>query len=393
MIPYGRQDIGEDEIAAVAAVLRSDWLTQGPTIARFEQAMAEYCGAKYAVAVCNGTAALHLACLALGLDTRDMLWTSPNTFAASANCARYCGASVDFVDIDPRTYNMDVRSLAQKLEHAAAAGSLPRVIVPVHFAGQPCDMAEVGTLAARYGVKVIEDASHAVGAEYRRERIGNCRHSDMAVFSFHPVKLMTTAEGGMILTNDETLFRKLERLRTHGITRDPEQMVSLSEGGWYYQQIDLGYNYRITDLQAALGLVQLGRLDGFLARRRALAVRYDRLLADLPLRRPWQHPDGRSSYHLYPVYFDAERVGVTRRHIYDRLREAGIGVQVHYIPVYLQPYYRRLGFREEQFPEAERYYRGALSLPIYSSLSDVQQDEVVEALRGVLAGARDAKEL
>jgi UDP-4-amino-4,6-dideoxy-N-acetyl-beta-L-altrosamine transaminase len=378
MIPYGRQDIGEDDIAAVTAVLRSDWLTQGPTIERFERAMADYCGAKYAVAVSNGTAALHLACLALDLKPGDTLWTSPNTFVASANCARYCGADVDFIDIDARTYNMDAAALEAKLKRASDEKKLPAAIVPVHFSGQPCAMAEIGALTKRYGVKVIEDASHAVGADYRNTKIGACEHSDMAVFSFHAVKIMTTGEGGMIMTNDDELYRRLALLRSHGITRDTAQMTAEPGGGWYYQQIELGFNYRLTDIQAALGLAQLGRIETFLARRRELAQRYDELLTGLPLTTPWQHPDGRSSYHLYVVKLDP------RREVYDELRRAGIGVQVHYIPVHLQPYYRRLGFELGQFPEAERYYRAALSLPIHNRLTDADQDTVIDALRKAL---------
>jgi UDP-4-amino-4,6-dideoxy-N-acetyl-beta-L-altrosamine transaminase len=385
MIPYGCQDIGDEEIAAVVAVLRSDWLTQGPTIERFERAIADYCGVKHAVAVCNGTAALHLSCLAIGLGTGDTLWTSPNTFVASANCARYCGADVDFVDIDARTYNMDVAALEQKLERASKAGKLPAVIVPVHFGGQPCQMAEIRALANCYSVRVIEDASHAVGAEYRGVKIGSCNHSDMAVFSFHPVKIMTTGEGGLIVTNDDELYRKLSLLRTHGITRDPQQMTSKPEGGWVYEQIELGYNYRITDIQAAIGIAQFNRLDYFLSRRRELVARYDHALTDLPLTRPWHDPDGRSSHHLYPIRLNLDQIGKTRQEIYDNMRRAGIGVQVHYIPVHLQPYYRKLGFHPGQFREAERYYKETLTLPLHSRLSDVDQNRVVEALRMAIA--------
>jgi UDP-4-amino-4,6-dideoxy-N-acetyl-beta-L-altrosamine transaminase len=384
MIPYGRQDIGDAEVAAVTEVLRSDWLTQGPAIEELERAMAAYCGARYAVAVCNGTAALHVACMAIALKPGDILWTSPNSFVASANCARYCGADVDFVDIDPRTYNMDPAALAKKLEQADRVGKLPKAIIPVHFSGQPCDMAAIGALAKRYGVKVIEDASHAVGADYRGVKIGAGAHSDMTVFSFHPVKIITTAEGGMVMTNDEELYRRLAMLRTHGITRDPDLMTEESEGGWYYEQIELGYNYRITDVQAALGLVQLGRIEPFLARRRELALRYDAALADLPLTLPWQHPDGRSAYHLYVIKLDLAAIGKTRRQVYDGLRAAGIGVQVHYIPIHVQPYYRKLGFAPGQFPQAEAYYAAALSLPIFTRLTDANQDNVIDALRRIL---------
>ncbi len=383
MIPYGRQDIGDAEVAAVTDALRSDWLTQGPAIERLERAVADYCGARYAVAVSNGTAALHIACLALEMRPGDILWTSPNSFVASANCARYCGADVDFVDIDPRTYNMDPAALAAKLALADKVGKLPKVIVPVHFSGQPCDMAAISALAARYGVKVIEDASHAIGAEYRGVKIGAGVHSDMTVFSFHPVKIMTTAEGGMVTTNDPELYRRLAMLRTHGITRDPAYMASEPEGGWYYEQTELGYNYRITDIQAALGLVQLSRIEPFLARRRQIAQRYDVALAGLPLTLPWQHPDNLSAYHLYVIKLDPA-AGKTRRQAYDELRAAGIGVQVHYIPIHLQPYYRKLGFSRGQFPEAEAYYQSALSLPVFSLLTDADQDKVIDALRRVM---------
>lgn len=386
MIPYGRQDIDEADIAEVVQVLRSDWLTQGPTIERFERAVAEYCGAAHAVAVCNATAALHLACRALGLGPADILWTSPNTFVASANCALYCGASVDFVDIDPHSYNMSVSALAEKLRVAERAGKLPRIVVPVHFGGQACAMAEVAELAARYGFRIIEDASHAVGGEYRGERIGNCRYSDVAVFSFHPVKIMTTAEGGMLLTNDRGLYDKLRRLRTHGITREAREMANgRAEGGWYYEQIDLGYNYRMTDIQAALGITQLRRLDRFLTRRRELAARYDLLLADLPLTRPWQHPDSRSSFHLYPIRLDLVRIGKTRGQIFDELRAGGIGVHVHYIPVHRQPFYRYRGFNAGDFPVAESYYEQALSLPLHYRLTNSDQDRVVGCLRRAIS--------
>ena len=376
MIPYGRQDIDAADIAAVVEVLQSDWLTTGPAVERFEQAAASRFGAAHAVAVCNGTVALHLACRALGLGPGDALWTSPNTFVASANCALYCGASVDFVDIDPQTYNMSASALEKKL---LTTKKIPRIVVPVHFAGQPCDMRAIGALAKKYGFAVIEDASHAVGASTLGEPAGNCRHSDITVFSFHPVKIVTTAEGGMTLTRRADLAEKLRTLRAHGIVRDPARMGAKNEGGWYYEQVDLGYNYRITDLQAALGESQLRRLDALLARRRELAARYDRLLADLPLTRPWQHPDGLSAWHLYVVQVEH------RRQVYDALRAAGIGVNVHYIPVHLQPYYRKLGFKRGDFPHAEAYYARALTLPLFPRMSDLDQDHVVEAVRKAVA--------
>jgi UDP-4-amino-4,6-dideoxy-N-acetyl-beta-L-altrosamine transaminase len=380
IIPYGRQDIDAADIAAVVEVLHSDWLTQGPAIARFEQAMAARCEACHAISVCNATAALHLACRALGLGPGGRLWTSPNTFVASANCALYCGATVDFVDIDPATFNMSVAALAAKLEGAELSGTLPNIVIPVHFAGQPCDMAAIGELARRYNFAVVEDASHAVGAEYLGEPTGSCRHSDITVFSFHPVKIMTTGEGGMLLTNRDDLAEKLALLRSHGITRDTASMRGASHGAWYYEQIDLGYNYRITDIQAALGTSQLKRLDGFLLRRRELATRYDAMLAALPVTAQARSANCRSSWHLYPV-----RVGPGRRAVFDALRGAGIGVNVHYIPVHTQPHYCALGFKAGDFPEAERYYAEAISLPMYAGLSDVQQDRVVAVLRQALS--------
>jgi UDP-4-amino-4,6-dideoxy-N-acetyl-beta-L-altrosamine transaminase len=384
MIPYGRQFIDDDDIAAVVAALKSDFITQGPAIARFEEAMAQFCGAKHAIAVSNATAALHIGALALGLSPGDRLWTSPNTFVASANCALYCGARVDFVDIDPRTYNLSVTALAEKLEAAAVHGTLPKVLVPVHFSGQPCEMDEIAVLAKRYDVRVMEDASHAVGAEYKGARIGGRAHADLTVFSFHPVKILTTGEGGMLLTNDSDLHEKLIRLRNHGITRDPRFMQGTPDGPWYYQQVDLGFNDRMTDLQAALGASQAEKLPSFLVRRRELAARYDRLLADLPLILPWQHPDTLSAWHLYVVRPDVARTSITRSQLYAGLRERGIAPQVHYIPVHTQPYYRNLGFAAGDFPVAEDYYAGALSLPMFFSLTDPEQDTVVGALRDIL---------
>jgi UDP-4-amino-4,6-dideoxy-N-acetyl-beta-L-altrosamine transaminase len=380
-IPYGRQDIDAADIQAVVATLTSDWLTQGPAVERFEQAVAAYCGAKYAVAVNSATSALHIACLAAGLGPGDSLWTSPNTFVASANCGRYCGAAVDFVDIDPATYNMSVERLAAKL----AGGKPPKVLIPVHFTGQSCEMAAIADLAKTHGITVVEDASHAVGGRYRGEKIGACRHADMTVFSFHPVKIITTGEGGMVLTNREDLYRRLVLLRSHGITRDEKLMEGETDGPWYYQQIDLGYNYRITDIQAALGTSQLARLDAFVARRQALARRYDAALAGLPLTVPWQHPDTYSAYHLYVIRLDLARLAKTQREVFETLRKSGIGVNLHYIPVHTQPYYRRLGFAPGDFPVAEAYYREAVSIPMYAALSDDDQDIVIARLREALA--------
>lgn len=383
MIPYGRQDISEEDIQSVVEVLRSDWLTQGPAVERFEQEVAHYCGAKYAVAVSSATAALHIACLAAGLKPGDALWTSPNTFVASANCGLYCGAQPDFVDIDPRTYNLSVDALEEKL--ARAESRLPKVVIPVHFAGQSCDMEAIAGLGKRYGFSVIEDASHAIGGRYRDTRVGSCAFSDMTVFSFHPVKIITTGEGGMVLTNRQDLYEKLVRLRSHGITRDPRFMEGESDGPWYYQQIELGFNYRITDIQAGLGSSQMKRLDEFVARRHELAERYDALLRELPLTLPWRQPDAHSSFHLYVVRLRLDAIGKTHRQVFEELRQKEIGVNLHYIPVHTQPYYRRLGFKPGDFPLAEQYYREAISLPLYAGLSDSEQDRVVQALKEVLS--------
>jgi UDP-4-amino-4,6-dideoxy-N-acetyl-beta-L-altrosamine transaminase len=385
MIPYGRQDIREEDVDAVVEVLRSDFLTQGPAVPRFEEAVARYCGGVHAVAMNSATSALHIACLALGLGPGDRLWTSPITFVASANCGLYCGAQVDFVDIDPQTYNLCPLALERKLEEAAEQGKLPKVVVPVHLCGQPCDMKRIHALAQRYGFKVIEDASHAIGGKYLDEPIGSCRYSDITVFSFHPVKIITTAEGGMAVTRDPALAERMALLRSHGITRDASRMTHEPDGPWYYQQVELGFNYRMTDLQAALGTTQMQRLDEYVAARHALAARYDERLADLPLTRPWQHPDGYSGLHLYVIRLQPQRLTANHREVFEALRAHGIGVNLHYIPVHTQPYYRSLGFEPGQFPEAERYYAEAISLPLYSTLTIAQQDQVITAVSEVLA--------
>lgn len=384
MIPYGRQQIVQADIDAVVDVLRSDFLTQGPVVPQFESTVAQRVGSAYGFAVSSATAALHVACLALDLGEGDWLWTSPITFVASANCALYCGAKVDFVDIDPRTYNMSVEALEKKLEVAKKIGRLPKVVVPVHFAGQSCDMRRIRALAEVYGFKIIEDASHAIGGTYLGEPVGNCRYSDIVVFSFHPVKIITTAEGGMAMTNDPQLARRIGLLRSHGITRDRAVMTHEPDGPWYYQQVELGFNYRMTDIQAALGLSQMARLDEYVAARHSLANRYDNLLEDLAIVRPWQHPDAFSAYHLFTVRISSRPGNQSRRAVFEAMREAGVGVNVHYIPVHLQPYFSAMGFRSGDFPNAECYYSEALTLPLYPTLSTQQQDIVVSSLREVV---------
>lgn len=380
MIPYGHQDITQTDIDAVVDVLQSDFLTQGPKVPEFENAVRQHSGASHALAVNSATSALHVACLALGLGPGDWLWTSPITFVASANCGLYCGAQVDFVDIDPHTYNMCPEALAAKLETAERLGKLPKVVVPVHLCGQPCDMQAIYGLSQRYGFKIIEDASHAIGGRYKGQPIGNCRYSDITVFSFHPVKIITTAEGGMAVTNSAELANKMALLRSHGITRNPSQMTHESDGPWYYQQIELGFNYRMTELQAALGVSQMSRLDAYVARRHALAKRYNQLLKSLSVTLPFQHPDSYSGLHLYVIRVQTSQLNRTHRQIFDAFREEGIGVNLHYIPVHTQPYYQRLGFRVGDYPQAERYYAEAISLPMYPNLSEQEQDQVVAAL-------------
>jgi UDP-4-amino-4,6-dideoxy-N-acetyl-beta-L-altrosamine transaminase len=385
MIPYGRQDIDDSDIAAVVEVLRSDWLTQGPAVDRFESAVAAFCGARYAVATCNATAALHLAYRALDLGPGDLLWTSPNTFVATANAAVFCGAQVDFVDIDPGTYNLCAGALEEKLRLAATLGQLPKIVVPVHFAGQPCDMDRISELGREYGFRIVEDASHAIGARYDGTRVGGGRSSDITVFSFHPVKIMTTGEGGMAVTNDAALDARLRLLRSHGTTRNPAEMQGASEGPWYYQQVDLGYNYRLTDIQAALGTSQLLRIEAFLHRRAALAERYDEALRSLPLAVPSRHPKAASSWHLYVVQLQLERLRRSRREIVEELRRRQVFAHVHYIPVHTQPYYAANRSVPLRLPVAEAYYEQAVSLPMFSRLGDSEQQEVVITLEDVLS--------
>jgi UDP-4-amino-4,6-dideoxy-N-acetyl-beta-L-altrosamine transaminase len=383
MIPYARQDINAADIAAVGEVLKSNLLTQGPVVPIFEQEVANKCSAQYAIAVNSATSALHLACLAMDLGPGDWLWTSPITFVASANCALYCGARVDFVDIDKLTFNLCANALEQKLIQAERDGCLPKIVVPVHFAGQPCDMKAIHALSQRYGFKIIEDASHAIGGAYQGAPIGNCYYSDVTVFSFHPVKIITSGEGGMVLTNNELIAERVRLLRSHGITRDAAFMTELSPDPWYYEQLELGFNYRMTDIHAALGLSQLQRLEDFVTRRHQLAQRYNENVSVLPLIAPYQAPGNHSSMHLYVIQLN--KTHITRSELFNAMRKQEIIVNVHYFPVHLQPYYKKLGFKEGQFPAAEHYYSQAITLPLYPAMSNEQQDRVIAVLHDYLA--------
>ena len=373
IIPYGKQDISQQDIDAVVDVLKSDFLTQGPAVPLFENAMSEKCNIEYVLAVNSATAALHIACLALNVGKGDIVWTSPN-------CALYCGADVDFLDIDPLTYNMSVEKLREKLEISAKNKTLPKVVIPVHLAGQPCDMKEIYELSLKYGFRIIEDASHAIGGKYQNEPIGNCKYSDITVFSFHPVKIITTGEGGMALTKNKDLYNKMYRLRSHGITRAPQEMTHPPDGPWYYQQLDLGFNYRMTDIQAALGTSQMKRLDEFVEKRNQIATNYDKLLEGKPVLTPFVEKDVYSSFHLYIIRVKLNDTKYSHKEIFERFRNSGILVNLHYIPVYRQPYFEKMGFNKENFPEAEKYYAEAISLPMYPTLTYEQQQEVVHAL-------------
>ena len=384
MIPYGRQDITDSDIAEVEKVLRSDFLTQGPLVPLFEKTVAEFCGSSYAIAVNSATSALHIACLSLNLGEGDILWTSPNSFVASANCGLYCGAQVDFVDINLKTYNLCVEELERKLIKAKKDNKLPKILVTVHFAGQPCDMRKIYDLSKEYGFVIIEDASHAIGATFQEKFVGCCQYSDITIFSFHPVKIITTAEGGMATTNSKKLADKMNLYRTHGITRDKDLMKKRNGEAWYYEQVTLGLNYRMTELQAALGVSQMKRLDKFILSRKKLKKRYDELLKDLPIIKPFQDTDRSSALHLYPIQIDLEGVKKSRLQIFNDLRDNGIGVHVHYIPIHTHPYYLQLGFKEGDFPNSEHYYSRALSLPLFHSMSLEQQDQVCNILEKVI---------
>ena len=386
MINYSRQEITEEDIAEVDKVLRSDFLTQGPTVPRFEQNVANYCGVSNAIAVNSATSALHISCLALNLGPGDWLWTSPNTFVASANCGLYCGANIDFVDIDPKTYNMSVDALTEKLIHAEKLGKLPKIVIPVHFAGQPCDMPAIYDLSKHYGFKIIEDASHAIGSSYDKNKVGSCVHSDITVFSFHPVKIITTAEGGMALTNNKDIADRLFRLRTHGITNDKKIMEERPKDEiWNYQQIELGFNYRMNDIQSALGISQLKRLDGYIKRRHEIAKYYDVELENLQLFTPWQSPNVYSSYHLYPIIIKANLDFKNQGEVYNELRENNIAANLHYIPIHRHPYYENLGFKKNDFPVAEKFYREVISIPIYATLQEAHQEHVIDTLKKVMS--------
>ncbi len=385
MIPYGRQDISQEDINAVIEVLKSDFLTQGPQVPLFEKSVKEAVNAKHAIAVNSATSALHIACLSIGVGKGDVVWTTPITFVASANCALYCGADVDFVDIDPNTYNMSSKLLSQKLAHAKQNNlPLPKVVIPVHLCGQSCEMDKIHALSIEYGFAIIEDASHAIGGKYKENPVGNCQYSDITVFSFHPVKIVTTAEGGVATTNDAVLAKKMDLLRSHGITREESLMEEPSHGGWYYEQVDLGLNYRMTDMQAALGLSQMLRLHEFVAKRNKIASVYDDSLSNLPLKTPFQIEDSYSSFHLYVIRLKLANISLSHKEVFERLRANGIGVNLHYIPIYLHPYYKKLGFSKEQFPESNKYYQEAISIPIFHAMTFDQQDKVINVLSEIL---------
>lgn len=385
MIPYGRQDIISTDIDAVVKVLKSDFITQGPVVPKFERLICDYTSAKYSIATNSATSALHIACLALGLGAGDYLWTTPNTFVASANCGLYCGSKVDFVDIDPKTYNLSPQLLEKKLIKAEKEGVLPKIVVPVHFSGQSCDMEKIYKLSQKYGFKIIEDASHAIGGKYKGQLIGNCKYSNITIFSFHPVKIITTGEGGIALTNSSVLKEQMQLLRSHGITRDQDLMTQKIEGSWYYQQIGLGYNYRMTDMQAALGISQIKRIDSFINNRHKIKKKYDQKLLEMPVVLPFQDSNAHSAMHLYAIQIKHNIVKKSHKQLFDEMRARNIGVNLHYIPIHLHPYYTQMGFKQGDFPNAESYYSRAMSLPIFNTMTDFQQNKVITALSEVLS--------
>jgi UDP-4-amino-4,6-dideoxy-N-acetyl-beta-L-altrosamine transaminase len=385
VIPYGKQDINQADIDSVVNVLQSDFLTQGPQVPLFEKTVSDYCGADYGVAVNSSTSGLHIACLALGLGKGDWLWTSPNTFVASANCGLYCGAKVDFVDIDPKTYNLSTNELEKKLIQAKKDNKLPKILIPVHFAGQSCDMKKISFLSKEYGFSIIEDAAHGIGGKYLERSIGSCQYSDITVFSFHPVKIITTAEGGMATTNNLNLANKMRLLRSHGITRDSRMMTGGHHGDWFYQQIDLGFNYRMTDLQAALGISQISRLDEFVEKRHKCKELYDHLLRDLPIIIPFQDQDTYSAMHLYPIKLLLEKIDKSRDQIFNEMRENGVGVNVHYIPIHFHPFYERKGFKKGDFKESESYYKSVITIPLFPGLTSEIQNDIFAKLKKILA--------
>ena len=384
MIPYGKQNINQDDIDSVVDILKSNYLTQGPKVPLFEKKISEYCNSKFAVAVNSATSALHIACLALGLKKGDKLWTSPNSFVASANCGLYCGAKIDFVDINPLTYNLCPIELEKKLIKAKKQSKLPKILIPVHFAGQSCDMKKIYSLSKDYGFKIIEDASHAIGGRYLKKPIGGCQFSDITIFSFHPVKIITTAEGGIATTNDKKLLNQMQLFRTHGITKNPKYMTKNSEGNWYYQQINLGFNYRMNELQAALGISQMNRLDEFVKNKHILKERYDRFLSILPIIKPYYSSNVYSALHLYPIQIDRNKSNFSRKKLFNELRKKGIGVNIHYIPIHTQPYFLNMGFKHGDFPIAESYYQNSISLPLFSQMSFNEQDKVINTLTNIL---------
>jgi len=384
VIPYGKQDITQSDIDAVVDVLKSDYLTQGPQVPKFEDRIKGYCGAKYAVASNSATSSLHLACLSLGLSKGEWIWTTPITFVSTANCGRFCGANVDFVDIDPDTFNLSPLALEKKLIEAKKSGCLPKIVIPVHLGGQSCDMSAIHALSQKYGFKIIEDASHSIGGKYKKLPIGNCQYSDITVFSFHPVKIITTGEGGVATTKDEQLFKKMKLLRSHGITRDTDMMTQDPDGPWYYQQIELGYNYRMTDIQAALGISQLGRLDEYVRKRHEISRKYFEELINLPIRTQFQHPDAYSSYHLYIIRLNTDQTSISQKELANKLLKNGIGVNLHYIPLHIQPYYKKHGFKLGDYPFSEHYYKESLSIPIFPGMKPQEQEKIIKNIKSIL---------